>query len=110
MTTKDALYPIIRKVERNEPVDPAYQTRIEIKKTIFARDYYLVCHNNTGRAIAHSQVIVPVRAPEKDWSLTLAVAYTATTASGLPESIAKKIVDALGGDHPQAKLERQIQD
>src|SRR5436305_13980427 len=104
MTTKDALHAIIRKVERNEPVDSTYQTTIEIKKSIFSRDYYLVSHNNTQRGAAHGQMIVPVRAHEKDWSLILAVKYVATTASGIPERIARKLVDALGGDHPQAKL------
>lgn len=110
MASKDALYPIIRKVERNEPVDPAYQTRVEVKKSIFSRDYYFVSHNNTLRGTAHGQMIVPVRAHEKDWTLSLAVKYSATTASGIPERIAQKVVDALSGDNPQAKLEQRIKD
>ncbi|HEV2991376.1 MAG TPA: hypothetical protein VG759_23260 [Candidatus Angelobacter sp.] len=110
MTSKDALYPIIRKVERNEEFDPVYQTRIEVKRSILSRDYYLVSHNNTLRGTANSQITMPVRAHEKDWNLILAIKYTATTASGIPERIAQKIVDVLGGEHPQSKLEQRIKD
>lgn len=110
MTSKDALYSVIRKIERNEPLDSTYQTRVEVKRSIFSRDYYLVSHNNTQRGAAHGQMLVSVRAHEKDWGLTLAVKYVATTANGIPERVARKVVDALGGDHPQAKLEQRMKD
>lgn len=109
MSEKDALYPIIKKVERKKEPDPAYQIKI-VKGDIFHRTYYLVSNNNTGRALAHGHLLVPVKAHEKNWTLNLRLEYTATMASGMGQRTAEKIVIALGGDHPQADLEQCIRD
>src|SRR5579863_2804461 len=111
MSEKDGLYPVIRRVERGEAVDHSYQNLIEVKKGWLpgSRTLYLVSHNNTGQASARGELLWPVKAHERDWTLHLRIKYTAaTTASGLAQPTAKKVVDAIGGDHPQASLEQRI--
>ncbi len=112
MPERDALYPVIHRVERNEPVG-AYQKKIEVKKgnwPLATRTYYLVSDNKNGKAAAHGNIRYTVKARDKDWTLVLQVEYTAAAAHGLPERIAQKIVDAIGGDHPQVTLETLMTD
>lgn len=110
MSEIDALRAVIRKVDRREPVDETYQNLVPVKVGFGRYNYYLVSHNKTGRASVRGEMAVPVRSHHHSWSLNLLLKYSAMAASGLPEKVAIKIVDALGGDNPLSKLEQSIRD
>src|SRR6266700_3536194 len=105
MPDQDQLQAIIKKVEKAISHDTASQSIVEIDLTperpFFKKwAHYLVSHHTKVK----DSLVVPVEGFEQGWILHLGLDYEAAVSrNGLPNTVARTLVEALRGRIPEAK-------